>query len=94
MTIKNPANTVISTMTGVANKVNIFPIGAAHFPCATILARVNNTDMITFARIVAQETRIAVMDGVLAGEEQKTRLIERRIVTGKQIGRASCRERV
>ena len=35
------------------------------------LQRVNNTDMITFARIVAQETRIAVMDGVLAGEEQK-----------------------
>ena len=43
-----------------------------------MVARVNNTDMITFARIVAQETRIAVMDGVLAGEEQKTRLIERR----------------
>ncbi|HNO71884.1 MAG TPA: phage tail tape measure protein, partial [Bacteroidia bacterium] len=40
-----------------------------------MVARVNNTDMITFARIVAQETRIAVMDGVLAGEEQKTRLI-------------------
>ena len=29
-----------------------------------MVARVNNTDMITFARIVAQETRIAVMDGV------------------------------
>lgn len=43
-----------------------------------MVARVNNSDMITFARIVAQETRIAVMDGVLAGEEQKTRLIERR----------------
>ena len=42
-----------------------------------MVARVNNSDMITFARIVAQETRIAVMDGVLAGGT-KTRLIERR----------------
>ena len=40
-----------------------------------MVARVNNTDMITFARIVAQETRTAVMDGVLAGEEQKTKLL-------------------
>ena len=35
-----------------------------------MVARVNNTDMITFARIVAQETRIAVMDGVLAGRNK------------------------
>ena len=37
VTIKNPENTVISTMTGVANKVNIFPIGAAHFPALSFL---------------------------------------------------------
>ena len=32
VTIKNPSNVTVSTMTGTGNKVNIFPIGAAHFP--------------------------------------------------------------
>ena len=40
-----------------------------------MVARVNNSDMITFARIVAQETRIAVMWMKFKGMN-KTRLME------------------